>query len=52
MGSKYIVVAKYKDDDRIVMNMATASYIEALKTKNRLEGLGHIASIIDITNYK
>lgn len=54
MGSNYIVVAKYNNEakERIVLNMATDDYKQALETKERLINLGHLAEVIDISLFK
>lgn len=52
MGSNFIVVAKYKDEDRIVLHSAKKEYKEAKEVKDYLQGLGHIAEVIPIGNLK
>ena len=49
-NTKYLVVAKYRGEEKIVLNHKTSSYEEALYVKEKLLNLGHLADIIDITN--
>lgn len=52
MGSNYIVVAKYKDENRIVFHSAYGKYSRAIDVKKYLENLGHIAEVIEISDLK
>lgn len=52
MGSNFIVVVKYKNEDRIVLHSAKSGYKEAKEVKNYLQQLGHIAEVIPIAELK
>lgn len=46
--SNFIVVVKYKDDNRILFHSGTDNYKEAEKTRDYLRSLGHIADVISL----
>lgn len=52
MGSNFIVVAKYKDENSIVFHSAYDKYSRARETKEYLENIGHIAEVIEISHLK
>ncbi|MGU8921466.1 hypothetical protein ACV3UV_12215 [Clostridium perfringens] len=52
MGSNYIVVAKYKGENRIVLHSSYGEYSKAIDTKEYLKNLGHIAEVIEIGHLK
>ena len=51
MREIFFVFAKFKDEDRIVLQGTRGSYKEAKKEAERLINLGHIADVFQLDSY-
>lgn len=51
MRGIFFIFAKYKGEDRIVLQGTRGSYKEAKKEAERLINLGHIADVFQLDSY-
>ncbi len=51
MREIFFIFAKYKGEDRIVLQGTRGSYKEAKKEAERLINLGHIADVFQLDSY-